>query len=235
MKRKIIVSLLVTLCCLWAFSIEARADVTVVYVNDIVMGNRGDAPGNFAGSFYGGTVTESFRNFPISIAWGDEINYVGGAPDGNFVSLPGGGSTSASLYLGFGVTFGAVPIFITEIGDDGPASALLYAYTYNWDELYIGTISRQTHNLSETITVDLSPYQDFVDAFGEFSYIYIEGLDGKGTSMGFDLDAIGVDPPSLGSGGFGDDDNHSVPEPGTLLSLAAGLIGLAGFRARSRK
>ena len=59
--------------------------------------------------------------------------------------------------------------------------------------------------------------------FAYVGYLKLEGKDNRGTSSGYDLDAV----LALNSA--------PIPIPGTLCLLATGLIGLAGFSRKFRK
>ncbi len=226
MRTRIMICLLAFLCCIGAFSPSAQADTSWLYTDEwsYISGDPGPSliwkGGNYAAGGY-----------PVNLYYPNDQNYVLGAPDDLFVSLP----TGSSIIVDFAIDFGAVPIKITEVGLDG-ASAEVWLYPVNpASPLYVGTITRDSFTPRQDIIVDLN--QPFIISYmnahgGAFDQIELRGFDEAGASPGFDLDAIAVDPEILGTGRQGSP--TQTPEPATLFLLGAGFVGLVGFH-RQRK
>jgi hypothetical protein len=129
-----------------------------------------------------------------------------GAPDGNFLSLPGGARyDNAYVEVGFASNFQATNLYITELGAN-QESAMVWVFSTG------GGFGQTTvtRNGSDTLAVDLSPWA----ALAPFNKVGIAGLDQLGASMGFDLDAVGVEA-------------EVIPAPGAVLlgTMGTALVG----------
>jgi len=210
MKR--IVFLLISILVL-PIILVGSAKAEIIYATEVLQIARGGAvvdgfPGYYGGSYPGGS-------FPVTLDEATAKSYVLGAPNTNFLSLPGDGMPPADagfpwafVKVGFSTTFGADQLIITEVADNDES-----AYIWLWR---VGGGNVQfvipPRGASDNIVVDLSPYA----AFGPFEAVTVGGLDLLGDSKGFDLDAVGV----------------RVPEPGTMLLLGAALLGILGMRRK---
>ena len=179
---------------------------------------RGSIPGDFPG-FYGGSLLGAF---PVALDEAAARASVLGAPDNQFVSLPGVSDTSGTPFPGayvevsFGSNFGPNTLLnIWELGDT-QESAQVFLWGNNGGNVQF-TFTRDTSNL---ISFDLSGYATALADIGgtSFTKVGIGGRDELGASKGFDLDAVSISP---------------VPEPETYAMLMAGL-GLIGFMVRRR-
>jgi len=183
---------------------------------------RGSVPGDFA-SFYGGTFPGTF---PVALSDAQARASVLGAPDGQFVSLPGVSGTpsgaafpGAYVEVGFGGNFAASgELLLWELGNNAE-SAHLFIWSDNGGNIQLEV----TRGVSDVISVDLSLYAGTLAAIGgtAFSRVGIGGLDLFGASQGFDLDAVAITAAP-------------IPEPSTYALMLAGL-GVVGWFARRRR
>jgi len=197
---------------------------TIMYADTVTVLNRGDTSvGNFS-SFYGGNGTEVGS---VSLTNSEAGASILGAPDGSFLSLPGGSVPSgtgwpyAYVEVSFPTYFDAnVNLVITEIGANSE-SAHLWVWTQDGGNVQPDV----TRNSTGTMLVDLSPFSSFVSVHGLFTRIGIGGWDLLGPSQGFDLDAIGVQKIS--------NNLNSVPEPSSMALMSIGLLAFGLIIKRS--
>jgi len=179
---------------------------------------RGTFPGDFPGQFYGGSIA---GGFPVVLSDAQARAAVLGAPDGQFLSLPGGPGISGTAFQGayveiaFGINFGPDTLLnIWEIGNSGER-AQLFLWTNNG-----GNIQPTITTNGGAVTLDLSVYAGVLASLGatSFTRVGIGGLDQLGASRGFDLDAVSI---------------ITAPEPTMLMLFGLGLLGLGLMRRRS--
>lgn len=179
---------------------------------------RGDAPGDFP-EYYGGSLSGSY---PVVLDDATARASILGATDNRFLSLPGVGPQppgtafrGAYAEVSFGADFGANTLLkIYETGNNAEEAAV-WVWFADGGFLQLSA----TRGAADEITLDLNPYAALVAAHGgAFTKVGIGGMDERGISAGFDLDAVSI---------------TAVPEPETYALLAAGL-GLVGAVARRR-
>ncbi|MRR14096.1 PEP-CTERM sorting domain-containing protein [archaeon] len=217
MMKKVLSMLIVTFCA----SLMATSAMAIVYADKVTNIQRGDTTiGNFEG-YYGGSYPGAY---PIELAVDEAMSAVLGAPDTNFLSLPGDTDTPSGtgfLYAYVEVAFSGKfdadsDLIITELGNNNE-SAHLWIWTLDGSNVQPVI----TRNVLDTITIDLKPYEAFMLAHGgAFDRVGIGGLDLLGSSYGFDLDAVAVS------------DLAPVPEPATMLLIGSGMLLFAGFRKK---
>ena len=105
---------------------------------------------------------------------------------------------------------------VREFGNDD-SQASVYGSRNGADWTFLTTATSTSDQTD--ILIDLQS-----SGLGYVNYLKFEGIDNKGTSAGFDLDAV----EALNSGPY-------VPIPSTILLLGSGLIGFIGLRRRFRK
>jgi hypothetical protein len=193
-----------------------------IYASSVTNIYRGSVAGNFSG-YYGGTYPGSF---PVALTEAQAVSAVLGAPDSNFVSLPGAASAGsgtafqgAYVEVSFGTNFDANTILnIWELGDN-QESAQLFLWTTTG-----GNIQQQiTRGANDLYSLDLSIFAStLAGTFGgaSFTKVGIGGLDIFGASAGFDLDAVSISSPA------------AVPVPAAAWLFGSGLLGFAGLRKR---
>jgi hypothetical protein len=178
---------------------------------------RGSFPGDFPGQFYGGNFPGVF---PVVLTPAQAQASVLGAPDGAFLSLPGGPQIPGTAFTGayVEVNFGrdyssADKLMIWELGDN-QEKADLWLWQTGGGFLQLN-VDRTGLGAFDPVVVDLAPYA----AFGTFTKLGIGGLDENGASKGFDLDAVALAP---------------VPEPETYALMLAGLAAVVWMSRRRR-
>jgi len=202
-------------CALIVSPIASHAITTYASATDLLL--RGSAPGDMAG-FYGGSL---FGAFPVALTDAQARAAVLGAPDGQFLSLPGGPQVPNTAFSGayvevsFGADFSQHNLLtITELGDN-QESAQIFLWTNNGGNFQIV----RTRGASDDIVIDLSSFDPTLLGGTAFSKVGIGGLDENGASKGFDLDAVAI---------------TAVPEPSTYALMLAGL-GVIGWLGRRRQ
>lgn len=220
MHSKTLGALVATLVATLAATLAPHAaQAQTTYASTVLNLLRGTAPGDFAPpQFYGGSYPGSF---PVALTDAQARAAVLGAPDGNFLSLPGpalgeSGSAFQGAYvdLGFGADFDSNHVItLHELGNNGE-SAHLFIWTNNGGNLQLDV----TRGASDDITVDLRPYAGVLTSIGATAWrsVAIGGIDDLGASRGFDLDSVSI---------------TAVPEPSTTALLLGGL-GVLGWAAR---
>ena len=212
MKKLMIYSSIV-ICLIFTFSFAAYGEI--MYADHVIDIYRGTTAGNFPG-YYGGSYPGSY---PVELTEDQAKAAVLGAPDTNFLSLPGDSDFDpypAFVTVGFETNFLANHLYITELGAN-QESAHIWVWTVDGSNVQFDI----TRNGIDTIDIDLSSDAGFMNAHGgAFTKVTIAGQDINGASWGFDLDAVGV---------------TRVPEPTTMLLLGSGLIGLWGLRRKFKK
>lgn len=181
---------------------------------------RGEAAGSLPGQWYGGS---PLGGFPVALTPGETTDFVLGAPDDRFTSLPGVGPQEpgtafrgAYIEVGFGRDFGADTVLTVYESVRADEEASVWLWFADGGFLQLGTTGRP----GDAVSFDLSPYAALLASHGgAFTRVGIGGLDLGGTSQGFDLDAVSI---------------TAVPEPQAYALMAAGLA-LVGALARRRR
>jgi internalin A len=174
------------------FIVTHKVVKETMYADKVLSIRRGDIPsGNFQGYYGGNSSEENPRILTVSEA----ENAVIGAPDGEFLSLPGYADTQfetgfsyTTVEVGFEDTFGYdANLIITEIENNNEAVQL-----WIWFENGGNIQPEIIRNTDDDIVIDLSQYAGFMENSGLFTKVTIGGLDTFGPSQGFDLDAVAV-------------------------------------------
>lgn len=203
--------------------IAPTSHALTIWADEVTHILRGDtAIGDFAG-YYGGAYPGLF---PVSLTEDQAKAAVLGAPDGDFLSLPGKNDTPygtgfryAYVEVSFGSTFNEnSTLLINELGNNGES-----AHVWVWFESGGNVQFQFTRGIDDLFTKDLSIYSGLVSTYGVFDRIAIGGIDLLGDSQGFDIDAIGI--ASIAP----------VPEPATILLFGAGFIVLVSLGRKKIK
>ncbi len=198
----------------FAAQAEHFASTTFTLLPGSIVG--ADFPGSYGGDLAGA--------FPVALDDATARSYVLGASDGKFLTLPamtgtpsGSPFPGAYVEVGFGDNFGPdATLKIYETGDNGE-SAHIFLWSDNGGNVQFDV----TRGVSDSISIDLGIYASALSSIGgtAFTKVGIGGLDLKGASKGFDLDAVSV---------------SAVPEPETYALMLGGL-GLVCWMARRRR
>lgn len=199
----------------------ATAQAAPIYANEVTAIFRGDTTiGNFPG-YYGGSFPGSY---PVALTEDQAKSAVLGAPDSQFLSLPGNEAADptpsgsafqwAYVEVSFPIDFDSTyNLTLTELGNNAE-SAHLFIWFADGGNVQPGV----TRGASDEVTVDLSPYAGLLAAHGGvFTRVGIGGQDLFGDSQGFDLDAVAI---------------NAVPVPAAAWLFVSGLLGLIGVARR---
>lgn len=206
------------------FFIANTAQAAVIWATELgPLGlNRGDTSvGDYSG-WYGGSYPGSY---PVPLTPAEAEAAVLGAPDTNFLSLPGNEAADPTepgtgfkwsfVDVAFGTNFGSTSdLLIQELGDSSES-----VYLFLWFASGGNVQTTVTRGADDLLVVDLDPYAGLVASYGMFSHVTLGGVDLLGASQGFDLDAVGI----------------TVPEPGVLMLFASGLLLLVLGIGRGRR
>jgi hypothetical protein len=208
--------ILMTMCVALGLVLAATnsANAGIMYADQVTNIQRGDTTiGDFAG-YYGGTYPGAY---PVELTLAEATAAVLGTPDTKFLSLPGRDDTPTGAGFPYAYVEVAFPslfyatgttLYITELGASQEA-----AHLWLWTSGGGNIQPVITRNGDDTIAVDLSGYAAILSSLGgAFTSVGVGGVDLRGSSQGFDLDAVGV---------------ATVPAPGAILLgvLGAGAVG----------
>lgn len=200
------------------------AEAATFYANGVTAIIRGDSSIGDLPGLYGG---DPFV-FPVSLTALQAQNAILGAPDDQFLSLPGRDDTpsgSAFPYTYAEVSFAnnftasGTKLRIYETGDSGEQAQIWLWVTGGG---FIHTLAPAAANGAGFTEFDLSSLAPTLALFGpgaEFNRVGVGGLDLLGASQGFDLDAVSVT-------------TADAPEPATFALIGAGLVAVSLLRPR---
>lgn len=95
-------------------------------------------------------------------------------------------------------------------------------YKQDYDEGYQAAPTNLFTEVGDITNQQMESTIDLTGLSGPFRYLMVEDITGANSPStdGFDIDAVGVAP---------------VPEPGTVILLGVGLVGLAGARRKMKR